>query len=47
MTETTTETPQLGQFGVWRHAGGLAPEVGAAIESAGYGAIWIGGSPPA
>ncbi|MBV6758538.1 LLM class F420-dependent oxidoreductase [Rhodococcus opacus] len=47
MTETTGETPQLGQFGVWRHAGGLAPEVGAAIESAGYGAIWIGGSPPA
>ncbi|PQP24056.1 LLM class F420-dependent oxidoreductase [Rhodococcus opacus] len=47
MTETTAETPQLGQFGVWRHAGGLAPEVGAAIESAGYGAIWIGGSPPA
>ncbi|MDH6287496.1 MULTISPECIES: LLM class F420-dependent oxidoreductase [Rhodococcus] len=47
MTETTAETPQLGQFGVWRHAGGLAPDVGAAIESAGYGAIWIGGSPPA
>ncbi|ELB89237.1 hypothetical protein Rwratislav_30714, partial [Rhodococcus wratislaviensis IFP 2016] len=47
MTETTAQTPQLGQFGVWRHAGGLAPEVGAAIESAGYGAIWIGGSPPA
>ncbi|KAF0958095.1 LLM class F420-dependent oxidoreductase [Rhodococcus sp. T7] len=47
MTETTGKTPQLGQFGVWRHAGGLAPEVGAAIESAGYGAIWIGGSPPA
>ncbi|MBC2640009.1 MULTISPECIES: LLM class F420-dependent oxidoreductase [unclassified Rhodococcus (in: high G+C Gram-positive bacteria)] len=47
MTETKKETPQLGRFGVWRHAGGLAPEVGAAIESAGYGAIWIGGSPPA
>ncbi|MFC9761266.1 LLM class F420-dependent oxidoreductase [Rhodococcus jostii] len=47
MTETTAETPQLGQFGVWRHAGGLAPEVGASIESAGYGTIWIGGSPPA
>ncbi|QHE70249.1 LLM class F420-dependent oxidoreductase [Rhodococcus sp. WAY2] len=47
MTETTANTPQLGQFGVWRHAGGLQPEVGAAIEKAGYGAIWIGGSPPA
>ncbi|MEU2006242.1 LLM class F420-dependent oxidoreductase [Rhodococcus sp. NPDC019627] len=47
MTETTANTPQLGQFGVWRHAGGLQPEVGVAIEKAGYGAIWIGGSPPA
>ncbi|MCQ4121202.1 LLM class F420-dependent oxidoreductase [Rhodococcus tibetensis] len=47
MTETTANTPRLGQFGVWRHAGGLQPEVGTAIENAGFGAIWIGGSPPA
>ncbi|MEV0945096.1 LLM class F420-dependent oxidoreductase [Rhodococcus sp. NPDC049939] len=47
MSRTIEETPQLGQFGVWRHAAGLQPEVGKAIEDAGYGAIWIGGSPPA
>ncbi|AOW91594.1 LLM class F420-dependent oxidoreductase [Rhodococcus sp. WMMA185] len=47
MTQTTEETPQLGQFGIWRHAAGLQPDVGKAIEDAGYGAVWIGGSPPA
>ncbi|WP_072690789.1 LLM class F420-dependent oxidoreductase [Rhodococcus marinonascens] len=46
MSKTLADTPQLGQFGVW-HFGELSPEAGKAIESAGYGTIWIGGSPPA
>lgn len=47
MTETTAETPKLGQFGVWRAAPFFAPELGTAIEEAGYGTLWIGGSPRA
>lgn len=47
VTHDTADTPTYGKFGVWRHAFGLAPEVGAEIERLGYGAIWAGGSPPA
>lgn len=39
-------TVELGKYGIWRHAGGLAPELAREIEALGYGAIWIGGSPP-
>jgi probable F420-dependent oxidoreductase len=37
---------QLGRIGIWRHASGLTPGLAAEIERLGYGAIWIGGSPP-
>src|SRR6266849_1326284 len=37
---------ELGKVGIWRHASGLGPEVVAAVEALGYGAIWVGGSPP-
>lgn len=47
MTQDTAEPLHFGAFGVWRHAFGLPPEVGAEIERLGYGAIWAGGSPPA
>ncbi|RVW02912.1 LLM class F420-dependent oxidoreductase [Rhodococcus xishaensis] len=47
VTHDTEGTPSYGKFGVWRHALGLKPEVGAEIERLGYGAIWPGGSPPA
>ncbi|MDH6283437.1 LLM class F420-dependent oxidoreductase [Prescottella agglutinans] len=47
LTHDTAGTPAYGKFGVWRHAFGLPPEVGAEIERLGYGAIWAGGSPPA
>ncbi|BCN67792.1 LLM class F420-dependent oxidoreductase [Prescottella equi] len=47
VTHDTADTPSYGKFGVWRHAFGLQPEVGAEIERLGYGAIWAGGSPPA
>lgn len=44
---TTTATPDLGRFGVWRHAYGLTPEFVQTLESYGYGTFWLGGSPPA
>ncbi|HEU4917632.1 MAG TPA: TIGR03620 family F420-dependent LLM class oxidoreductase [Acidimicrobiia bacterium] len=37
---------QLGQFGVWRMARDITPQLAAAAENLGFGAIWIGGSPP-
>ncbi|MGW0172445.1 LLM class F420-dependent oxidoreductase [Rhodococcus sp. NPDC003322] len=43
----TTTTPDLGRFGVWRHAYGLTPEFVRELESLGYGTLWLGGSPPA
>ncbi|MEV1295648.1 LLM class F420-dependent oxidoreductase [Pseudonocardia sp. NPDC049635] len=39
-------TISLGRYGVWRHAGGLTPELAREIESLGFGTVWIGGSPP-
>ena len=36
---------QLGRIGFWRHPSALSPEVVAEVESLGYGAIWLGGSP--
>lgn len=46
MTITTT-TPELGRYGVWRHAYGLTPDFVRTLESYGYGTFWLGGSPPA
>ncbi|GAA4477534.1 LLM class F420-dependent oxidoreductase [Rhodococcus olei] len=43
----TTQTPDLGRFGVWRHAYGLTPEFVHELDSLGYGTFWLGGSPPA
>ncbi|MFC5952436.1 LLM class F420-dependent oxidoreductase [Pseudonocardia lutea] len=37
----------LGRYGIWLRRDQLTPELGAEIEAAGFGAIWIGGSPPA
>lgn len=39
-------TVALGRYGIWRHAGGLTPELAVEVEALGFGAIWIGGSPP-
>jgi probable F420-dependent oxidoreductase len=36
---------QLGHWGVWRGAYQLTPQLAAAIEQAGIGALWVGGSP--
>lgn len=37
---------ELGKIGIWRHSSGLGPEVLAEVEALGYGAVWVGGSPP-
>jgi probable F420-dependent oxidoreductase len=36
----------LGRYGIWQRAGQLDPELAGAVESLGFGTIWIGGSPP-
>jgi probable F420-dependent oxidoreductase len=36
-----------GRYGIWASGAQLTPELAARIEDLGYGAIWVGGSPPA
>ncbi|OBH65965.1 LLM class F420-dependent oxidoreductase [Mycobacterium colombiense] len=47
MTEGVSLKPDLGRFGVWLATRSISPELAAGIESLGYGAAWIGGSPDA
>ena len=47
MTEAVSLKPDLGRFGVWLPTRSITPELAAKIESLGYGAAWIGGSPDA
>lgn len=47
MTEGVSLKPDLGRFGVWLPTRSIEPELAAGIESLGYGAAWIGGSPDA
>ena len=37
--------PELGRLGIWAHESKLSAELARELERAGYGAIWIGGSP--
>jgi probable F420-dependent oxidoreductase len=46
MTEAVALKPDLGRFGVWT-GGPVTPEQAEQIEKLGYGAIWVGASPPA
>jgi probable F420-dependent oxidoreductase len=39
-------TIELGRYGIWRPARQLSPGFATDAEALGYGAIWIGGSPP-
>ncbi len=39
-------TVDVGRYGIWRHVAGLDPQLAVEVEALGYGAIWIGGSPP-
>jgi probable F420-dependent oxidoreductase len=47
MTEAVPLKPDLGRFGVFLAFRSIQPELAAQIESLGYGAAWIGGSPEA
>lgn len=47
MTEVAGLKPELGRYGVWLPNRSLTPELAAGIESLGYGAAWVGGSPDA
>ncbi len=46
VTTPPSATPDFGRVGFWRAAVLLTPELAAGAERLGYGAIWIGGSPP-
>jgi probable F420-dependent oxidoreductase len=37
----------LGRFGVWHQADKWGPELASGVEEAGYGTLWLGGSPTA
>jgi probable F420-dependent oxidoreductase len=47
MTDAVSLKPDLGRYGVWLGARSITPELATQIESLGYGAAWIGGSPDA
>jgi probable F420-dependent oxidoreductase len=47
MTEAASLKPDLGRFGVFLATRSITPDLAARIESLGYGAAWIGGSPDA
>lgn len=47
MTEGVSLNPDLGPFSVWLSTRSITAELAARIESLGYGAAWIGGSPDA
>jgi len=38
---------ELGRYGFWRRQAGFTPELAREVEALGFGALWIGGSPPA
>jgi probable F420-dependent oxidoreductase len=42
---TTQLRDQLGRFGIWRGAYQVTAPLAAAVEGAGFGALWLGGSP--
>ena len=42
---TDTDTPNLGRFGSFGL--GVTPDDAKQVEALGYGAVWVGGSPPA
>lgn len=47
MTGGAALKPDLGRFGVWLGTRSITPQLARRIESLGYGAVWIGGSPDA
>jgi probable F420-dependent oxidoreductase len=47
MTGAVSLKPDLGRFGVWLANRSITPDLAQQIESLGYGAVWVGGSPDA
>ena len=47
MIEGVSLKPELGRYGVWLSSRSISPNLAKQIESLGYGAAWIGGSPDA
>jgi probable F420-dependent oxidoreductase len=47
MTEAASLKLDLGRYGVWLGSRSVTPDLAKQIESLGYGAAWIGGSPDA
>jgi probable F420-dependent oxidoreductase len=47
MTEGVSLKPDLGRYGVWLPGRSVSGGVARQIESLGYGAVWVGGSPDA
>jgi probable F420-dependent oxidoreductase len=47
MTEGVSLKLDLGRYGVWLGSRSITPDLAKEIESLGYGAAWIGGSPDA
>ena len=47
MTEGVSLKTDLGRYGVWLGSRSITPELAQQIESLGFGAAWIGGSPDA
>ncbi len=47
MTEGVSLKLDLGRYGVWLASRSITPDLAVQIESLGYGAAWIGGSPDA
>lgn len=45
MTDAAAREPNLGRFGSFGR--GVTPQQAKEIEALGYGAVWVGGSPPA
>lgn len=39
-------TIDFGRYGVWRYYKSFTPEAAGELERLGYGALWLGGSPP-
>lgn len=37
---------EIGRYGIWQRASDVTPQTALEIEELGYGALWIGGSPP-
>ncbi len=35
----------IGRFGIWQRVGDVSPETARLVESLGFGALWVGGSP--